>query len=134
MLFSPMSNRLRRLIAGVLFASSVPLAASPASAQDRSWSNTDIALGVASAALHIADWSQTRVISKNPDRWYETNRFLGANPSLSEVNAYFLAYGAATAALAHFFPEYRRVILAVHIGMHAQGVASNYSIGIKVNW
>lgn len=129
-MFAPMSRRLRRLTACILFACTVPLA----HATDRSWSPADIALGVTSTTLHIVDWGQTRHISRNPDRWIETNKVLGMHPSVFEVDRYFILYGAAVAALAHAFPEYRRVILAIHIGMHAQAVSSNYSIGIRVNW
>ena len=129
---TPMSRRLRTLVAGVLLALSLPL--SYASDKERAWDTVDIALAATSLTLHVVDWGQTRYIARNTDLFTETNRVLGMHPSTFEVDRYFLVYGALVAAAAHAFPEYRRVILAVHIGMHGQATASNFRIGIKMSF
>jgi hypothetical protein len=127
-----MNRRLRRLFAGVLLALSLPVA--HAQSTGREWSNVDLTLAALSITAHTLDWGQTRYIAANPDRYRETNVFLGEHPTRGQVDAYFLLYGAAVATLAHYFPEYRKIILAVHFGMHGQAVSSNFRIGIRMSF
>ena len=81
------------------------------------------------------DWGQTRHIAKNPERFYEKNRILGASPSVGKVDAYFLGAMVGTVAVAHLLPtDYRRLFLAGTLSMELSVVEQNRSIGIKVEF
>jgi hypothetical protein len=85
--------------------------------------------------LLAIDWSQTRYIAKNPDRFREINPLLGEHPSLGKVNNYFVASALVNIAAVHYLPErYRKPFQYLTIGFEATTVAHNYSIGIKLDW
>jgi hypothetical protein len=83
------------------------------------------------AAVLAADWLQTREISRNPDRFYETNPVLGRHPSLSAVNAYFAAGLLAHTAVAMALPPpWRGPWQYLTFAFEAGVVAHNASLGI----
>jgi len=75
------------------------LFASPLAAQQ--WQPVDYALASAASGLLVADWSQTRVIGRDPC-YCEGNLLLGPHPATGRVNTYFsiaLALNVAAFAL-----------------------------------
>jgi hypothetical protein len=99
------------------------------------WETPDYMLIGATLATLAVDWGQTRHIAKNPDRFYEKNRILGANPSVGKVDAYFLGAMVGTVAVAQLLPrDYRRLFLAGTLSMELSVIEQNRSIGIKVEF
>lgn len=98
------------------------------------WSASDQALLAAGTVLHLVDWGQTRYIVKNPDRYWERNIILGKYPTMGEVNAYMLATALLIPVLAHYFPEYRSIILGLWVATQATVVGHNHSIGVRISW
>jgi len=73
-------------------------------ARIQAWTIADYSVGGAYAATRAMDWRQTREISHHPDRWIETNRYLGPHPSKEAVDSYFLFTTVAMIAVAHVAP------------------------------
>jgi hypothetical protein len=122
--------RARAALLAILFA----LFPSLCEARDP-WETPDYMLIGATLASLAVDWGQTRHIAKNPDRFYEKNRLLGSNPSVSKVDAYFLGAMLGTVAVAHLLPsDYRRLFLAGTLSMELSVIEQNRSIGIKVEF
>jgi len=81
----------------------------------------------------VADWSQTRWLSKNHDKGYkETNPILGEYPSTRRVDLYFLSLLSIQSLLNIYGNEYTKwhVNLSVLV-THGLAAKHNYSIGIK---
>ena len=93
----------------------------------------DIALEVVWQAVNYADYRQTRVISENPDLWFERNPFLGEHPSTSRVKNYFIGGALAHAAITAILPagKYRTIWQGATITIAAGFVYYNHSIGIR---
>lgn len=95
------------------------------------WTKDDTHRQWAVTTLLVADWLQTRDIATRPD-FYETNPYLGNNPSLTQVDQYF-----AVCLLGHWMiskqlpPKWRKGWQYVFIITEAGAVSRNYSIGIN---
>lgn len=50
---------------------------------------SDDTLYTVGTLMIVADWAQTKQISRNPDRWDEINPILGEEPHPDRVDAYF---------------------------------------------
>lgn len=98
------------------------------------WSTLDKTLLVASTAVNIVDWGQTRTIAMNPDIWHENNPLLGKHPSLGQVNNYFISRLILVPVLAHYLPEYRTAILSIWLGIGLGYAGHNHSIGLRMSW
>lgn len=121
---------MKKTIGAVLMATGIT-----ANAQSFSdWSTLDKTLLVASTAANVVDWGQTRTIAMNPDRWSETNPFLGKHPSVGEVNTYFISRLILVPVLAHYLPEYRTAILSLWLAIGVGYSGHNHSIGLKMSW
>jgi hypothetical protein len=97
------------------------------------WTTTNKSLFVTSTALLVADWGQTRYVSKHPEHYQETNPLLGDYPSTSRVNNYFAGVLIGNFLLTHFLSaEYRNYFQIFLIGAEARAVTSNHAIGVKV--
>lgn len=105
-----------------------------AHAEGREWTNSQLAWGAAGLALTAIDWGQTRNISRNPDRFKELNPLVGEHPSLGQVNRHFIVSAALIGLAAHYLPEYRDVILKMHVGLQVANTARNFSIGLRVEF
>ena len=113
----------------------ISLAATTAHADEiRPWTTTEKTLGVAALVLHTIDWRQTSYIAKNPHRFHETNPLIGRYPSTGRVNGYFLASGLVIAGLAHYFPEWRPILLGVYVGGQIANTHRNYQLGLRVSF
>ena len=85
-------------------------------------------------ALIAADWAQTRNIARRDDL-HETNPIMGRNPSISEVNRYFLTYALAYNLSAYLLPEKWATRLSITIGAaQAVTVHKNIKIGVKFDF
>lgn len=115
------------------------------------WTTQDTVLQVATTALILADWHQTRWFVKNPcaksplggidcDHPYRevgvARMYIGTNPSVHRVNQYFAASLVANAALAYVLPPvWRTRLLVGQLFVQIVSVKGNYDkdIGHKVN-
>ena len=96
------------------------------------WETPDYMLIGATLATLAVDWGQTRHIAKNPERFYEKNRILGASPSVGKVDAYFLGAMVGTVAVAHLLPtDYRRLLLAGTHQARLGAVAEHQPQGVE---
>lgn len=83
-------------------------------------------------ALLIADWLQTREIARNPKQFYEGNPVMGAHPSVSDVDRYFLASAAVYFLAQRLLPRrYAACHQRLSLQLEFSCVASNYAIGIR---
>ena len=99
------------------------------------WTPEDITLQVIYTTLHLADWSQTRTIAKNPDIYHEHNPFLGSHPSVHDVDNLFAMTLIAQFTIAHYLGHPARQWWQVAgIFLEAMMVANNRSIGIRFDF
>lgn len=108
------------------------------------WRTSDTVREGIGLSLLAVDWGQTRTIARNPQLYYEQNRFLGDHPSVAAVDKYFIGMMVlhpivsvllptdAHIGSMHFDP--RAAWQYVTIGIEAGAVANNYSIGIRATW
>ena len=107
----------------------------PVATQASDWTSADTKREAVYLVLHTVDWSQTRNIARNPDRFYEQNSILGSHPSTSQVDQYFVATAALQFAVAYYLPaEYRKAFQYISIGHDAGYMAHNFSIGINTKF
>lgn len=137
------------------------LLAIPLQAQAPDWTREDTAWEVACLSVIVADWAQTRYISRHPARevtenvWVknpdgspmgyvpvtrsegfkEMNPILGPRPSTRKVDAYFLASAVGHVALARWLsPPHRRTFQALSLGWELAFVGGNVRAGVKMRW
>ena len=85
-------------------------------------------------ATMAIDYLQTREIATN-DRWHETNFFLGKNPSLTEVNLYFLGAWLLNTGITHFTQsQFRFVPQLGSTAMHGKAAINNHNMGIGLKF
>jgi hypothetical protein len=108
--------------------------ARPARAADP-WSKQDIALETLWEGIHLMDWSQTRQIATQPDRYFERNPILGQHPSKQYVNVYMLSGAVLHPVVTNFLPKkYRPYFQGISIAMSGTCVVNNFSIGLGLKW
>lgn len=100
------------------------------------WSKKDTVRESIYIAVSAADWAQTRYIAKHPSKFRETNSMIGAHPSISKVNNYFVGMIATHALIAELLPNGR-----ARAGWQIAGIAwetmlvlHNHEIGINFNF
>ena len=99
------------------------------------WDKTDYSLLTAMIIVDVLDWQQTRYIANHPGEYREHNLILGNHPSQGEVDAYFALASTGQVLIAHYLPsKYRKLWLGLWIGIEGSYVASNSSIGIKMQF
>ena len=109
-------------------------AAKPGWWEKHEWTHTDTALQLSYTALHIADWGQTLDIENHPTA-YETNPFLGKNPSRGEINTYFASTLALHWLIARVLPQkWRSQFQLGTIALEFNVVSDNHSAGIRLNF
>lgn len=85
--------------------------------------------------LHGLDWGQTRDIASKPNRFTETNAFLGEHPSDSDVNRYFALTGLGHYALSRMLPsDWARVFQNVTAGLENGVTNRNAMLGVQVKF
>ena len=98
------------------------------------WSTQDIALESAFLGLWIIDWRQTRTIIKDPEL-AERNIILGRNPSLSEVDYYFLSGAILHLIISNALnPQWTERYQIFTIGNESAAVINNFGLGIKMDF
>ena len=98
------------------------------------WTKADTQRQLIYSTLHVIDWGQTRYIATHDD-YYETNLFLGKQPSMQEVDTYFAATLAGLALVSYLLPpDWRKIWQVVWIGARFKTVADNYSLGVNIHF
>lgn len=106
-------------------------AAAPARAGE--WLGEDTARQAAVMLLFAADWTQTRQIAANPDRYRELNPLLGPHPTRAQVDAHFASVVVGHAVIAYLLPhEWRAAWQWITIGVESATVYHNYRIGLRI--
>lgn len=120
---------IRHRIFGMILASML----TPAHAGD--WTVADTDREAAFLTLGAIDWAQTlSTVIKQPDRYRETNRFLGRNPSRADVNVWFAFGLAAHVGISAVLPQrYRVPFQYVTIVLEAGQVVHSYRIGVRID-
>jgi hypothetical protein len=99
------------------------------------WTTNDTYRQAAFLVLDAADWAQTRNIARNPDKWNETNPSLGAHPSTTDVDKYFVGMALINTSIAYALPsDYRAAFQYLSIGYESGFVRRNLSIGINAKF
>ena len=99
------------------------------------WSDEDISREAVLLVIHTIDWGQTRYIAENPDQFHEINPLLDTNPSVWQVNNYFILSGLAHIAISNALPpEWRKGWQYVTIGIGVANVSRNHSIGLRISF
>ena len=128
---TPRSGLFKRLAAGCLLVA----AAAAAQAQSRAWTALDYSLAGGAATMMALDWAQTRHIARNPSRYSERNPIMGEHPSTAKVDQYFALASLLMAGAAYVMPRpERRLFLSGVIVVETSAVASNYRIGVKIDF
>jgi len=95
------------------------------------WRQQDTYRELAFASLVIIDWKQTLNISNSNGVYYESNPFLGKNPSNRTVNLYMPIMTGSHVLISYLLPlKYRAAWQYITIGMEAGTVMYNYNIGL----
>ncbi|KKN04246.1 hypothetical protein LCGC14_1099370 [marine sediment metagenome] len=112
--------------------------------QAEAWSRADTIFQLAYTTLHVVDWGQTRYVTKNYNRFHETNIVLGESPSIGQVNTYFLTTLIGHGIVSYFLPDKvvvfdlkfnpRRIWQTVSIGIEIKHVVNNFSVGVKMSF
>ena len=98
---------------------------------DWKWSKADTALQLTWTTMHVLDWSQTRKIAKEPERFWERNSIMGKHPSVDKVDVIFAMSAILDVAIARMLPRpYRTYFQIVSIGATGYCVTINFSIGL----
>lgn len=104
-------------------------------AQADEWTQADSKRQAVYLTLHLMDFAQTRHIAANPDKFYETNNYLGRHPSAGQVNRYFLSTAILQGSIAYALPATaRKAFQYLSIGHDLGFVAHNFSIGISLRF
>jgi len=99
------------------------------------WTREDSYREAAVAVLWLADWSQTRYIQKHPDKFSEANPHLSSEPSLGQVNRFFLEEAAIHIAVLAILPSaWRPAFQYVAIGYKFAAVEHNFSAGVRFSF
>lgn len=92
-------------------------------------------LHTTSNVLLVADWAQTRYISKHPQEYRELNPTLDDHPSIGAVNTHFAVALLANNTLYYLLSDKnRRTWSLVLDGMEGACVANNARIGVRFNF
>jgi hypothetical protein len=139
-----------------LLFSILSLFAGPSFAHD-DWTTGDTVRQGILTGLFMVDWGQSRWIAKNcqppvtvatdvlsptgfasimgPAPCVEKNKFLGAHPSVAQVNTYFSVSIVGHAAISYVLPKgWRETWQYVWIGAEASTVRKNYLMGVQFSW
>ena len=95
----------------------------------------DQILYYSSNMMSIVDWSQTRYIAENPDKYWEVNPLLGKHPSRARVDNYFMSWWIVNQFVARVMPEdFARVYLAGNLMLELTLVDYNVGVGVKCDF
>lgn len=96
------------------------------------WTGGDTVRELIDLEFRMFDLWQTRYIARHPDKFFETNNFLGEHPSIEEVNRFFLITAITHFAISYALPrKYREAWQYITIGVRFNTVQKNKAIGIQ---
>ena len=96
------------------------------------WTREDKILQGTQLFVQGIDWLQTREIADNTEH-YESNPYIGKDPTEWEVDRYMLMSAGFGALITHILPqECRKYWLSFRIGTSSSMVFHNYNIGVRV--
>ena len=99
------------------------------------WSEADKTREAVYLAVDTVDWLQTRNIARNPDKFFETNYYLGEHPSVGKVNGYFITIMLVHVGIVTALPsKYRSTFQYTSIAYEVSYVAGNYRLGISTKF
>ncbi len=92
----------------------------------------DFALELAFQSALYVDYRQTRRITAQPEKYFETNALLGKHPSLPRVKNYFLGAAVGHLVVSELLPygPYRTAWQAATLVIEANTIAINVNIGL----
>ena len=109
-----------------------------------SFNKEEITLGAMQLGVAAIDYQQTKVISRNPDEYFETNPVMGRHPSEGRVTTVFLATAVAYVAVAYVLPREITIwSITLHprmywqllwLGSESEAVFSNWRSGIRIKF
>lgn len=102
------------------------------SAQADDWGQGDTVRQLALTGTLIADYGQTRSISRIPGLW-ERNKVLGRNPSDEKIALYFIGAGLVSYKVARALPAgwQRQTFQYGVIALQVAVIAKNRKIGMR---
>lgn len=82
------------------------------------------------------DWGQTRMISRNPDKYLEEYNFLlGEHPHKDKVDLYFTLSMIAHPIVSYVLPRpYREIWQTSTLGISIYMINNNFGIGLKTRF
>jgi hypothetical protein len=107
-----------------------------AMADDRPWTQKEIALATASTSLYLMDWATTKDMTRRYDEgFYErgplVKMMFGNRPTAKQIDSYFALVIPGHLLLADKFPEHRQFILNAVIAVELLTVINNRSVGLN---
>jgi len=128
---------MKSLIASIVFATvCVVLLIKWEPAHADEWTATNTNKELVWQALHVIDLGQTWYIFEHPNKYKETNPFLGEHPSAHRVENYFLG-----SAFLHYYlvrhiesAKTRDIVQNISIGFTLGAVANNWRLGVKLDY
>lgn len=122
------------MLRSIAFAAAATVSSCSVVAGD-AWSEDQLRMGAALAAVTVVDWAQTRYIADNPDRFHETNPIMGRHPSIGRVDRYFATSILVGAVVLDALPsEYRDYALKAGLVLEVLVVSNNARIGVGVKF
>lgn len=123
--------QLARLAVIAVLAAFVLMALFIKNSEAGEWRQEDTARQLVLFSTLYMDRCQTQDIGNRPDL-YETNRFLGENPSSSEIDIYFIARAAGHTIIAYYLPDdWRPIWQGIFVGMSWAAVDGNDKNGLE---
>jgi len=104
-------------------------------AEDRRWTQKEIALGTLSTSLYLMDWATTKDMTRRYDEGFHergplVKELFGDRPTGKQIDAYFAVVIPGHLILADKFPEHRQFILKTAIAVELLTVINNRSVGL----
>lgn len=122
------------MLRSIAFAAAATVSSCSVVAGD-AWSEDQLRMGAALAAVTVVDWAQTRYIADNPDRFHETNPIMGRHPSIGRVDRYFATSILVGAVVLDALPsEYRDYAIKAGLVLEVLVVSNNARIGVGVKF
>lgn len=122
------------MLRSIAFAAAATVSSCSVVAGD-AWSEDQLRMGAALAAVTVVDWAQTRYIADNPDSFHETNPIMGRHPSIGRVDRYFATSILVGAVVLDALPsEYRDYALKAGLVLEVLVVSNNARIGVGVKF
>lgn len=122
------------MLRSIAFAAAATVSSCSVVAGD-AWSEDQLRMGAALAAVTVVDWAQTRYIADNPDRFHETNPIMGRHPSIGRVDRYFATSILVGAVVLDALPSaYRDYALKAGLVLEVLVVSNNARIGVGVKF